>query len=65
MSYDMTTQRDVRAAFWDQWTGDACYRKSYRQNQYSATVRCDFVDFVDGLQKDGRISEALAARVTL
>ena len=63
----MTTQAQVRAAFWQGFPGmyERDYRKSYRQNDYSATVRCEWCDFVDMLARDGIISEALAQRVTL
>ena len=63
----MKTQAQVRQAFWEANPGmyERDYRKSYRQNDYSATVRCDWVAFVDHLARDGHISEALAQRVTL
>jgi hypothetical protein len=70
MKTTLTTQRQVRAAFWeahphfDEQAREAGIR-SKRQNEHCATVRCTFVDFVDMLQKDGQISEALAQRVTL
>ncbi len=66
----MTTQAEVRAAFWeahpsyDHQTREAGIR-SKRQNHHCATVRCDFVDFVDRLARDGQISEKLASKVTL
>lgn len=62
----MKTISAVRAAFWNvhpQFSSE--YRKTYRQNDYNATIRSAFVDFVDHLQKDGQISEKLAYRVTL
>ena len=63
----ITTQKSLREYFWEtdgkQFVLD--YRKSYKQNDYSATVRCTWVDFVDGMRKAGRISEALAQRATL
>lgn len=66
----MTTQKEVRAAFWEQHPhfdeqARAAGIRSKRQNEHCATVRCAFVDFVDALQKNGEISEALARRVTL
>ncbi len=68
--YTMTTQKEVRAAFWVGWTpalkAAAGIKRGMRtQNDYPADVRMEWVDFVDMLQKDGHISEALAARVTL
>lgn len=70
MKYHFTTQAQVRNAFWEAFphfneqAREAGIR-SKRQNFHCATVRCSFVDFVDMLQKDSHISEALAARVTL
>ena len=63
----LTTQKQVRAAFWNANPGmkERDYRASYRQNDYSATVRCDWCDFVEHLVRSGEISEALAQRVTL
>ena len=66
-AYPITTQAQVRAAFWNT---DAdrympAYRAWKRQNDYNTDTRCAFVDFVDGLVRDGQISEALAHRVTL
>ena len=66
----MTTQKQIRAAFWnthphmeEQARESGIFSK--RQNHHCATVRCLFVDFVDSLQRSGEISEALAERVTL
>ena len=59
----LTTQKQVRAAFWQ---GNEHLRKhKARQNDYGATLRSEFVEFVDMLQKSGHISEDLAHRVTL
>ena len=61
-----TTQKQVRAAFWQ---GNAhlraAFKRGKKQNDYSATIRCEFVEFVDMLVRDGHINEALAQRVTL
>jgi hypothetical protein len=62
----MKTQAQVRAAFWEQHPEfKSEYRKTYRQNQYNATIRTAFVNWVDHLMKDGIISESLSNRVTL
>jgi len=66
----MTTQKQVRAAFWDahpdyDFQARQAGIRSKRQHEHCATVRCDFVDYVDMLARDGQISEALAERVTL
>lgn len=66
MTPTITNQRDLRAAFWAQAGVLAdFYKASYRQNDYSATVRCEWCDFIDHLARDGIISEALAQRATL
>ena len=63
----MKTISEVRESFWNcnDELRQAWYRKTYRQNDYNANVRCAFVDYVDMLSRDGQISEALANRVTL
>jgi hypothetical protein len=66
MTYTYTSQKQVRAAFWQ---GNEHLRSMYRsgksQNDYNATIRTEFVDFVDMLARDKHISETLANRVTL
>lgn len=62
-NYTYTTQPQVRAAFWQGWPEG--FRRGKLHNEYNATVRSEFVEFVDMLEKDGQISEALAQRVTL
>lgn len=67
MTYQMTTQKQVRAAFWQGIaydTGGSIQRKKVA-GEYTCDTRCEFVEFVDMLQRDGVISEALAGRVTL
>lgn len=62
----MSTQSAVRESF---WTANPQYIKSYsprkRQNDYNATIRSAFVEYVDELQKSGQISETLADKATL
>lgn len=70
MKYTMTTQKQVRAAFWNahpsfDHQARAAGIRSKGQNAQCATVRCAFVDFVDYLARSGQISESLADRVTL
>jgi hypothetical protein len=63
MKYHMTTQAQVRAAFWI-----GLQRKpvaGWTHNDYSALIRSEWVEFVDMLQRDGLISERLASKVTL
>ena len=64
----MTTQTQVRAAFWVEVMGSNGKPKRFRgktQNELPADVRMEFCDFVDTLQRTGQISERLAERVTL
>lgn len=63
----ITTQKALREEFWmtDGAQFSLDYKKSYRQNDYSATVRCVWCDFVDHMQKSGQISEKLANKATL
>ena len=69
----MTTQKQIRAAFWNahptadrrryparDWT-----REDNTSRDYCTDTRCTFVDFVDHLARSGEITEALAERVTL
>jgi len=61
----LTTQKQVRDAFWQGNEHLHKYVKGNRQNDYDATLRSEFVEFVDMLARDGHISEDLASRVTL
>ena len=69
----MTTQKQIRAAFWNahptadrrryparDWT-----REDNTSRDYCTDTRCAFVDFVDHLARSGEITETLAQRVTL
>ncbi len=62
-SYEFTTESQVRAAFWQGMPEG--FKRGKRHNEYNATIRSEFCEFVDMLRKDGHISEALASRVTL
>lgn len=60
----MKTISEVRAAFWQGWSG--CKRpKRNKDGDYPTDIRCEFVDFVDMLARDGIITESLAQKVTL
>jgi hypothetical protein len=63
----MTTQKEIRAAFWNTFCVDGVPKeyRGKRQNALPCDVRCAFVDYVDNLQKNGVITENLANRVTL
>lgn len=66
----MTTQAQVRAAFWcDHENVPGITRrkiKNYSGNgtMHNTDTRCAFVDYVDMLSRNGDISQALAERVT-
>ena len=64
----LTTQKQIRALFWA--TFPNLSRKTIPDHagtgrMYTTDTRCTFVDYVDELQRDGEISEALANRATL
>ena len=62
----LTTQKQVRDQFWELFPDFQPHRRARkRQNDYNATIRVAFVDYVDSYQRDGIITEALAERVTL
>ena len=65
MKYPIATQTQLRQAFWQGSEHLEQYVKSKRQNEYNATIRSEFVEFVDMLNRDELISNALAQRVTL
>lgn len=62
--YTFTTIPQVRKAFW-QGMPKGVYVRGRRQNGYNATIRSEFVEFVDMLHRDGHISDELAQNVTL
>ena len=62
----MITLTQLRTSFWQTHLEHAeSFRKTYRQNQYNATIRTAWVDYVDNLARGGIISEKLANRATL
>ena len=63
MGYPITTQKALRAAFWD--CTDFRRIPGYRQNSYPVDVRMAWVDFVDAMARDCQISPSLASRVIL
>jgi hypothetical protein len=67
MAYQITTQKELRVAFWETKPyGHLQLRKSSRnQNDYPTDTRVAWVDFVDAMARDGTISEKLAERATL
>tara|TARA_R100001198_G_C5132769_1_gene150238 strand:+ start:181 stop:378 length:198 start_codon:yes stop_codon:yes gene_type:complete len=65
MQYDFTTQAQLRNAFWQGNKHLKHYAKSKTQNEYNATIRSEFVEFVNMLEINNHISEKLANEVTL
>lgn len=68
--YRLTTQAAIRREFWETFPDFAFQAReagiiSKGQNAQCATVRCTFVDWLDGLQRSGDVSERLAYRATL
>ncbi|MBT9176516.1 MAG: hypothetical protein DDT20_00835 [Firmicutes bacterium] len=67
----MTTQKEVRIAFWQAFDDNPNISRrkivdyAGTGKMYTTGARCAFVDFVDRLARDGVISAALAQRVTL
>jgi hypothetical protein len=66
----MSNQKEIRAAFWAAHPLLHVRAQAFRlmtapQNRHCANTRAAFVDFVDALHREGRISDALAGRVTL
>jgi hypothetical protein len=65
-----TCQGDIRDAFWDafpsHWENEK-KRKSITKGHNAKTAECryDFCNFIDQLERNGEISEALAQNVTL
>lgn len=59
----ITTQKELRALFWRSCKFQRHAR--WTQNQYPADVRICWCDFVENMNRDGIISDALANRATL
>lgn len=53
----------LRKAFWQGMP--AGFKRGWKQNQYSATIRSEWVEFVDMMAKDGHITESTAQNATL
>tara|TARA_R100001594_G_scaffold148075_1_gene202401 strand:- start:85 stop:303 length:219 start_codon:yes stop_codon:yes gene_type:complete len=72
MKYEITTQKELRRAFWQGnrfqnyiQLFNCTTGKPLTQNEYNATIRSEWCDFVDMMQKDKLISEKLANKATL
>lgn len=60
----MTTQKQLRASFWHAFPAFTRI-PGKTQNDYSATIRAAWTEWLDYLQKSEQISESLANRATL
>ena len=66
MTYTYTTQRGPRGLRAEFWRQHHYYpRRPGGHNRQTADTRMAFVDWIDSLQRDGQISEALAQRAAL
>lgn len=65
MSYQITTQRDLRKAFWQSYAPNGSRPRKAASKDWPTDTRVSFVDYIDALERDGVISEALAQRATL
>ena len=61
----ITTQKELRGFFWDIMYPRYTPKKGYTQNDYCTDVRMAWVDFVDDMRRDNRITEKLANDCTL
>lgn len=68
-----TTQKELRAAFWETFPELPRRRYRYSWNPrdksaelvYPIDTRCTWCDWIDSLERNGQISPALANRATL
>lgn len=68
--YTYTSQRAIRAAFWESHPEHEAYARKWEiktapQNRHNTETRVAFCDFVNYLRHSEQISEKLAFRVTL
>lgn len=71
----MTTQKQVRKAFWQAWrdgqfkglnvTPRRITNYSGNGTMHNTDTRTAFCDFVDSLNREGQLAEGLVERVTL
>ena len=68
-----TTQKELRALFWETFPELPRRRYRYSPNRsdktaelvYPIDTRCTWCDWIDSLERNGQISPALANRATL
>lgn len=60
----LTTQKQVRAAFWQGMPSVWSKYRNKRQNDWPYDLRMEWCGFVEMMRRDGHISESLAETVT-
>ena len=66
MTYTYTNQKQIRAAFREQFPHLDFSRHSKNESyRYCADTRMAFCDFIESLARNNEISDALAHRATL
>jgi hypothetical protein len=60
---EQITIPELRKSFWHGMPQG--FRRGWKQNQYNATIRSEWVVFVDMMARDGHISESTAQNATL
>mgnify|MGYP003635312170 CR=1 FL=1 len=75
MKYEITTQKELRKAFWQGYKTlnniniiklyNQVTKKPLTQNEYNATIRSEWCEFLDAMQKEGIISEKLSNKAIL
>jgi len=64
--FELEDKDDVRNAFWSDNYAIECDRDDAKsQNDYNATIRTMFVDWLDNAHRTGRLSDGLAGDVAL
>ncbi len=65
--FELEDEDDVQEAFWDEQPPEIGNERDddKSQNDYNATIRTAFVDWLDGAAREGRLSSDLAGEVTL
>lgn len=64
--WEFGDEEDVRQGFWeDHPEFEDEYDENKTQNDYNATIRTAFVDWLDQAHREGRLSDELAGETTL
>ena len=64
MTYPITTQKELRNTFWEAHP-QFKRRCTQKQNAYPTDIRIAWCDYVDRMNRNAQISDALANRATL